>query len=620
MRRRSIIIYHAMLAWLLLVGSVNSSAATYIEPDLTEELFMLEKIPLQVDKMQQLSGYLVVLARRPHNLQPAQQRATAQLIALAEALSPSNQEVRSLNRALARGRVVELSTTEEIARASKRLRSIKRWLGHPNAGEEANRLAYLLDDATKVLNPDTSDNKDVADWKDSIPSLDQYRPSRRDNPPPAKIADDDPPQRQPDAPEDNPWDTPEQVAKKYSIAQLTISAPLTLENATKHEDPKTGLTKYHRTRKHHVSEISLSIRPCRDPEDAFLRISSISRRLNGQGESLHKEIRQTLHGLMRSRHRNLAPHRIAVTISEGDYARSNQLALTAPLAIMLESSMTEKPLRKDVLVCADIDTAGILHAPANLWTSINHLRTLKTGGRLIVPHEASAVILQVLALEKPDFFIRWEVFAVNTLDEAMLAAASKSTGKLFKADMLFDSVQDLARRSPVTHMTMNRAVRTRLSEVASLCPQHLSSRALLLYGSNERPRRLDEKAQAHSVLEAVTHIRDTLANFRNYENPSYDTMKSAHEKARALLDPLERVIDRSDESFHHMATELANDVRSLANLIRRGRGDEDWYEYVRLKVNPEYIILRRRADDLHARVRAAAGYPKVVDDDEEKTD
>ncbi len=157
-------------------------SASYIRPNESKELFQLEKIPLQVNHMKEVSKLLIVMALRPQDDTSVQCRASAQLLALAMRLDPLNKNARKTDKAFSRGKAQQTSTADQILKAQAKLRFYSRWLANPDAGPQANMLANYLTDASKTLTPETINNDDTANWTGVLPNIDQYPSSNQNTP------------------------------------------------------------------------------------------------------------------------------------------------------------------------------------------------------------------------------------------------------------------------------------------------------------------------------------------------------------------------------------------------------------------------------------------------------
>jgi len=591
---------------LMLVFLVHSTmAASYIKPDESKELFKLEKIPLQVDSMKELARHLVLIAKREQENSAVQLRATGQLLALAMRLDPANQDAQQINDILIKGDSPVASPPSLLNSSMARVRFYKRWLSNPEAGAEANKLARYLTDATRVLHRDTINEPDSANWKGVLPPLEKYTSSKKLPPPPS--ADD-----KPENAEDNEdVDSPPETSPQFHITKLSVNAAYELKNSEKYRDPKTQETKYRTLTTQEISTVTLQLKPCAPNEKKRLIISTITRVKKYSDPShdpLFTGIRDTLSSYLKAKDSPLPDYQSIVTISGGQYSRANQLALTAPIALLLESSLKNRPLRSDILLCAVMDKEGKLSKPTNFWLLLESLLSSEKGGRLIVPTDTAKLLNQMLVYGKPDFFTRWEVIAVSDIHEALAVAAKKSDSDLAKASRLFDSIRSLARKTAVTKLAVNRAVRSRLAKILQLAPNHLSAKILLLQGSGKRPMRFNETALAHNLLPVVKTMHHALNGDVNVDKLSTPSLKKTHEEAREKLDKIARLVDRSSDDLYQDTLRLANDFRRLVAIAKRAEGKGS-SESLKKKVRTLFYSMRKNADELLSGTLVSAGYP-----------
>jgi len=552
----------------------TGGAATYTRPKDSKELFHLEKIPLQITSMKEISKQLVILASREHDETAIQQRANAQLLALAMRLDPMNQDARETDQALGKGNSLETAEKKEILRAKSKIRFYKKWLASEDAGSDANLLAGYLTDATKIFQPETLHNKDVANWSGVLPPLVQDPDSR-------KIPTDDTDESMVDT-SDQP-DTDNKDNKKlpldptsnvqFHIAALSIKAPFTTETLQKYRDPELNNIEKTRTiTRQDITAVNVKIIPNKK-EGASVTII-FSPHLPYQKDAIKRKlitdkITVPVIELLKAKHKNLPPSTITVTIKNGTYTSSNHQAITGPIALALESSLQNKPLRPDVHLCATIDSDGKIVQPKNFWKLIQILRKKENGGRLIVSPQSKKLLTQLLVYSEPDFFTKWEVYTAETLDQAMDVAMQSAPSDITKAHELFQSIQKLTQKSDVTKLTVNRAVRKRLFEIQDLAPNHLSSAILLIQGGGKRPMRLSEEGLAHELLPVIKRIDEILSSVSSTKIPSSSSLKKTHEELRASLDPLDRLVDRSHEDLYKETLKLTNDFRRLVAISRR---------------------------------------------------
>lgn len=610
MNTRTVLTFSALLVSLACGPFSSVTAAKYFRPDESKELFKLEKIPLQVDSMKELSKHLTVIAMREQDDSAVQRRGTGQLLAVAMRLDPANQEARETNRAMIRNVATVSAPEDKILKAKARLRFYQRWLASPDAGSDANALAKYITDASRVLKSATINNADSADWSGVIPPLDRYENDGKKEKMPKPDRADDPDTNDTSAPKKK--ETPDS-SPGYQIAELSIKMPLAMETATKYRDPKQNFAERTRyTTSYETCAVAVTISPKND--GVSLKVKSKLGRGNGHEDA--GGISKPLKAMEKSMNNASSSAGANVTIkisSSKSYSAQNGSAPLAAIRLMLKASRENKELRNDIHLCADLDSTGKLCLPSNFWRVLDALRKDDgKRGRLIVPSTAAVPLTQLLVFGEPDFFTRWEVFTVATMDEA-LAVATKVVGSdLSKATELYMPVRKLSGKSDVTKLAVNRAVRKRLSEVARLCPNHLSAKVLLLQGSGHRPMRLSQVGLAYHIQPIVKRMNHVLTKNVNPDRPSSSMLKNLHVMARAELDPIERLVSRTDGELYEEALKLANDLRSLNLLIKRNARDDHNNTSAQSKVKAMIFSLQGSAAELEAKVN------KVIIDAAEK--
>jgi len=575
---------------LLTILSHTGFSASYHRPDGSKELFQLENIPLRVTTMKEISKHLVVIACRKQDDRAEQRRASAQLLALAMRLDPTNKMIRETDKTFSKGEKPNEAKNDQVVKAKFTLRFYHKWLASPDAGKDANLLASLLSDATKTLDPKTLRQPDTADWSGVLPSIQ------------AAAIPKPPSESQLKKPEKDISEIPKPAPKpavpdaQFYLPKLLVRAPLTIELKEKYINPwSPAVASYRYIAKNSITPIEIKISKsatAKDalsqenvPEDENTLTISFSPSLKNENRTpttvpalvaapqkitTSQKITYTLKTLLQSRHSTLPASDINIKLSQGRYALSNDLAITAPLAIMLEASATNQPLRNDIHVCAAINAQGKLRQSKNFWEQMKFLRKSKRGGRLIVAAESNDLIMQFLVFGDPEFFTRWEIVTAETLDQAMELATETNPKKITDASELFRTIQELTKKSEATQIAVNSTVRNRLSEIIHLFPTHLSSKALLIQGSPNRPSRLNGLALAHQLFPIIQRIDKLLSS--TYLPPE-DQLKKNHTELRKSLDPLERLVDGTDDELYQKTLKLTNDFRRLATLARRSKSN-----------------------------------------------
>ncbi|NWK55301.1 hypothetical protein HW115_06745 [Verrucomicrobiaceae bacterium N1E253] len=560
----------------------SGHAAKYLRPDLSKELFQLEKVPLKVNSMKEMSKQLVLIASREHNQSPAQQRASAQMLALAIQLDPTNQQARKIDIDLSKGKQAPHPDQASLAKARSQLRFYKTWLASEDAGPDANQLSKCLDDINQALTPDTEAQPDSAQWNGVIPAISAYQPSKpipavADNntrPDPDPVVTPDPGEAAP------PKETVDQSTQQTSLHIPKLASHLAISTETKHKylDPKLNIERYKTNTKQGPCKVSLSCSPGAahsksleiniSPKIPYQKIDSESKQ-----KQLASWIPDVVKQVIAKRHPQLKPSQVDVTVDQGTYALSNRDVLAASIALMIEASASNRPIREDVYVCASLQTNGSFQQPSNFWKLLKILREQETGGRLIVAHESASLLTQILVYGEPDFFTSWEVYGAKNLDEAMEAAVKTSPESIAKADELFQSIQSLTRTNDVTKLAVNKAVRKRLTEIKSLNPNHFSASALLLQGSGKRPMRISEVTLAHELRPIIRNVQKHLSSGIDKHLPSSSELKKRHSDYREQLDAMERIVDRSHDDLYQETLSLVNEYRRLATMSRRASSD-----------------------------------------------
>ena len=564
-----------LLSIILAMTTSVSRAAEYIEPDHTTELFQLEKIPLPQHRMQQLGKSLIIIALRKHDGSPTQQQATARLLLLAMQLDPQNKRPQEVSQALVTGKGPPTSADHLITKCTADIQNLQSLLSKPQARAEANQLARYLKDACKSLRPDTSKHKDGADWKGVLPALSAYKTPVKNIPQaPIKPNKASPPAPKPTQAKKR---TPHFHLVKQSI-QLPIPIPITIEKKNEDlealladdqdSDQDTEKSEEQETTEADeavkamtLASMTLKLSPCK-AEEATTPFISLS-----HSDVPMLELDPLLKQLIVGRHSILPHFKGTINFPDGSHRKVNKLMLAGPLALMLEASLSNSPLRDDLCLLADINAKGDVIEPDNFWELLTALRQVSDGGRLIVSAQSAEMMQQLLVFKEPDFFTRWEVLSASDIDQALAAAIQQSSADLSKASELFASFQDLSSKTTVTQLAADHNFRPALDEMVKLAPEHLSANMLLLQGSGKRPTHLSERALRLELRPLIDELNRVL-QFQA-EQPDSDELEKTHEQIGVKIEQLEPFVSRDDGPLYEDALELAKDFEKLASLRER---------------------------------------------------
>ena len=466
-----------------------------------------------------------------------------------------------------------------IVKCTAYIQNLQSLLSKPQARAEANQLALYMKDACKTLRPDGAKHQDGADWKSVLPALATYKNPIKSIPrAPIKPNKASPPAPKPtQAKKKAKKRTPHFHLVKQSI-QLPIPIPITIEK--KNEDLEALLSddqdsdqdpeKIEEQETTEAGEVvkamtlasmTLKLSPCKAEEATTPLISLL------HSDVPMLELDELLKQLIKGRHSILPHFKGTINFPDGSYGMGNQLAIAGPLALMLEGSLANSPLRDDLCLLADINAKGDVIEPDNFWQLLTALRQVSHGGRLIVSAESAEMMQQLLVFKEPDFFTRWEVLSASDIDQALAAAIQQSSADLSKASELFASFQDLSSKKTVTQLAADHNFRPALDEMVKLAPEHLSANMLLLQGGGKRPIHLSEKALRLELRPLIDELNRVL-QFQA-EQPDSDELEKTHEQISLKLEQLEPLVSRDDGPLYEDTLELAKDFEKLASLRER---------------------------------------------------
>lgn len=537
---------------ILLVLAVQAGAV-FVPPDEVQPLFARDALPMDADRMRELSDALTVLARRPMAGDPAQERATAQLLALASRLNPANRRSRDLSRQLAAGGEVAPAHPRELAAARSRSWELAEWLHAEDTGPEGQLVGQQLIDALRIVDPGhpggASHQAAGEDqrWKGVVAPLSRFQP--RAEPP-----DPSPPPK-PDPPEPALPPVPRPPAPPIRLAEAQLLTPLEVLLG---QSRQTAL-------------VPLSLRVTQAPEHEELELSFQPVPRSDDAQEALRNCRARALEVLAGKWGRLPEHQLATLENGGNaaYSSRNATALSGPAALLLSSAISGKPLRKDLIFLGDVASDGSIAPPPLAW---HYLHTLRggQGGRLLVPLGFEAQLRALLALEEPDFFIRYEVVAVRTLDQALrMAVDHPDTDPLAETDQDFARFREITAPASIGPLAVNKHVRERLGKILAANPGHLSAKMILLQGSSRRPTRLDRSTLALELQRCLDPMAWILRDGLDPRQLQAADLESAYEACRRQLDPLESVVDRPERPLHAESREIVGLLRTIARILQR---------------------------------------------------
>ena len=557
--------------------------------------FRRASLPIDTDSISGLSANLTILAQGAALETPPQRRATAQGLALALALDPENQTARSILKEIAGGKSPGAPDAQKTARAKAHIWKVLGWLASPEAGNDGNLLADLLGDAASVLDPGhpeavaLRESKERGMWDGWVAPVSAFTERKPETARP--LAETDP--VAPEKGKAEPLPSPRIKAAAASIgAVLSVYDDATEKYVSRHTTVSMEAGPHAKSHKE-TPGFRIDI-PCPERWGDRVRENVSSPILDALGK---------LHGS------RLPEGKVSIlTASARGYSYSrNGHDLTAPGLVLANAAVTG--IAPDATIIARLDGKGGIALPDYFWRKLGTLAD-GPGGRLIVPAAAADYFTAMLALEKPEFFLKYEVLTASSPAEAIALCAKEPNEAHAEAFAKFRKIKDKAGTDPLGTYLANRFVRQRLEKITAAAPYHLSAKLLAIQGVGERPRMLARNILAAEVFEAIDPIHD-FADLDIYEfsERTAGSMEETHDAARARLDGLERYAEIQDRDLVSHGIAVTSALRSLHRVIN-GRGGM-WEKYE--QVASAHKALKSANQDLRAELSMVTGDPLPED-------
>ncbi|QTN32385.1 hypothetical protein HZ994_08605 [Akkermansiaceae bacterium] len=518
--------------------------------------FHRDRLPLDTDSMVSLSRDLTALAQAGDPDSPRLRRASAQTLALALTLDPANSSARSCLTDIAKGHSRNAPDDGKLTRAKSRIWESFDWLASAEAGKDGNSFADLLGDAASALDPghptavslrDAGERGKWDGWVAPLASFEERKPVIRE------------PAEEEKEPENETTPT---LASKLRPYAASIGAVLYDydEGARKFILRPTTVSMEASEREHEDWDNGPRLRldvTCREGFEDTTR------------DNVSRPIQMALEGIHGSR---LPAGRVRIhTGTARNYSNTrNQDDMTGPGLILANAAITG--IAPEATIIARLDGPDNLALPSYFWSKLEALVD-GPGGRLIVPKGAEEYLMAVLALEKPEFFLKYEVLAASSPQDAIALCAKVPDENQAAIHARFKEIRDKSESGALGSYLANIHIRKRLMDISEAAPYHLSAKLLALQGSGARPRMLDKKILAAEILQAIDPFQEFVdMNYDDISSKSAGEMDSAQDNARTHLDRLERYTEIRDRELIGRAKSLASELRSLSRVIR-GRGE-----------------------------------------------
>ena len=552
--------------WLAAMG-VSLFAGDFASPAEGPVAFRRDRIPLDADAMAGLSKELEELAGRLNPKSAASRRGAAQMLALAMALDPANARARELVAEYQDGRHKSDGDAEKIERCRTGILRYVAWLQAPEAGSQGQSLAACLNDIIAISDPESSQagaSDGVAErgaWAGWIPGVSAYETKVV-----AKVV----------AKVDDPaGPRPRVVPGKKNEILLSAAQIHTLlwQNAGKAEAPNWILA---------TSPLKMSARKLAADEDGEPYPFSIG---IGPGDvgGTFSQLGVSIRTLLAGHHGNLPPgYHISITSEELEQSilSKKRQSLSAAAAVLASSALSGR--EPEAIIIGQIDEAGKLKLPTGFWDQIQALGK-GSGQRLVLPADAAEYLSAQLAMEKPGFFLEYEVLLASSFKELLDLTAKTPDGTLATATTKFREIQSRVGTQDVRQYIANPFVRKRIAEVVQDAPAHYSARMLLLQAAGSRPTLITRKVLAAELRRAIEPMdwvvktasiplkEDTKAiNYSPHRFSAADIGKfdEIYDLCRTRLDSLDRYVEKNDTELMDRTRKVNIAIRSLYRASR----------------------------------------------------
>lgn len=541
--------------------SLQAPAASFVAPEEGGCTLRIDRIPLDVDTMSDVSDGLAVVAQTTAEGLPARhRRAAAQALALALALNPSNDSARNSVSAFINNKQDTAPSTESLIQAKALVWQIHGWLSTPEAGDEGSQLAALMGDSLRVLDPEhpsaisLKDSPENGNWKGWVAGIDSFKQNKIETPPDKpKISDFD------------PFEGIEENMPKKEEKKDDPNAPQILLS-----EASIGTFLYEKadgSQNYDLNPVivTMKARKANEGEEGFtVEIKA----KEDQDKIRNKVAKPIFEALTSSLEVKPAAGRIELETGDKTYQyKENGDSLTGPGLVLASSALSGNAPVGTVL--ARLDDNGKLTAPDDFWNILRSM-TGEESGRLIIPASAEKYLISLLTMEQKSFFLRYEVLMASTPAEMIALASSKPSPEHAAAFAQFDEIRKKSEGIATGVYVANHYVLQRLEKLSADAPYHLSAKLLAMQGAGKRPRALTREFVAAELLRVIAPVRyATNLKMQDVKKEALDLMSDIQKKCRDDIEELERITDIRDRDLLDAAIDMTTSLRTLTRELSK---------------------------------------------------
>lgn len=592
------------VALVLAITTLAATAAPFVAPTDRVPPFRRDRLPVPVEAMHTLGDHLLALALAKPMESAERRRAVAQAIALAQALNPGNETSESLLPVLSDGGEWVPPNPERVAQAKQSIAQMHAWLSAPETGEDANLLANLMTESISILDPQNPAAQNLGETESQgaldggVDAWDGWvAPISAFQQPPAK----------PTGPAE------EIIAAEVEV--IEVEDPFEFVEPT--EPPPTGPKPPAPEVKLKAATISTVFqlfdeqrdRWIAQPVDVIMNATDgnfqilIDGEKRNQSRSEQELIQPVEKGLTKAFGVN--PTRGQINIYYGgrtSYSyQQNQASMSGPAWLLAHAALSG--VEPNGFFIAELNENQEWVLPEFFWRMIMALdEDDSRGGRLVVPASAEGPLLNLLALEKSDFFLRYEVLVASSADEFVKLTTKQRTEEQIAVSEKFREIKERAGDSSLGLYLANRFVLQRLKDITEQAPYHLSAKLLAQQGSGTWPRFMTREALAAELWRRIellalplgtdpkTITTQDIAQLQTFSDQIFEDLKFVGTYAEFDDIPLVKE-----------ASKLADASGKLVRVLKDNRREWEKYKDVRAgqrRLRNEYFQLRKKLSEV----------------------
>ena len=554
--------FFTAVIFTLIAGTLRAEPV-FVPPTEAMPPFRRDKLPIDTDAMVSLSQTMTLLSRSVSMAEAPQLRAAAQALALALALDPANSAARDILSSISGRKSLGNPDPKDLTRAKDQVWQLNKWLASPQAGNDGNLLAALLGDAAATLDPE---HPAASEWRKSgergkwdgwvapVTAFEKRKPIEK-----PVIAINNP---------NSPKPVPNNKLS-FELKSTSASIGAVLYDYQPNTDTfilgPVALSM--EAKSNSVSEEGEQQR-----ENLRINVSCVEAVRWDVSEKVSKPILNALAELHNVDKNQLPQADIRISTGKaGTYSiRRNGEDMTGPGFILANSALTG--IAPEAVFIGRFDSeAKKLKLPNFFWQKLTTLVNAP-GGRLVVPAAAGEYLAALLAMEKPEFFMKYEVLLASSPEEAIRLCAMKPDPELAAILARFKEIKDKSDTAALGSYLDNVHVRKRLVEISQAAPYHLSAKLLAIQGAGSRPHFVEKKILAAEILAAFDPLNEYAEmDLLEMNKQKIDAMETALEVSRERLGGIERYAEMRDKELIKAPADVIIDLRMMIRVIRDRR-------------------------------------------------